>query len=260
MSGAAISAQLESSLQELLKIDVVTELDSTSAWLRKLAAVESVHGRVCLAEAQQQGRGRRGNVWIASPYRNLMLSVGWEYAAWPPAVTALSLAVGVAVARALRSVDVPGVGLKWPNDILWRDRKLGGILIDVSGESSAGCTLIIGLGINVRVATAQARQIDQPWVDTAEILGAAVDRNRLAAACLREIGATCVAFPEGGDDWRSEWDHLHVLAGREVSVRGDRFRISGVVLGVDESGALLLDGADGCRHRFTHGEVSVRRR
>ena len=135
----------------IAEIEIHAELDSTNSRLMRLAACDSVPlGTVCLAECQTQGRGRIGRVWHTPPGGNICLSLLWRFNDFN-AFSGLSLAIGVAIVRALRTAGVEGVGLKWPNDILWRERKLGGILVEVSGEAHDNHSVVIGIGLNVHI-------------------------------------------------------------------------------------------------------------
>ncbi|MHB8347056.1 MAG: bifunctional biotin--[acetyl-CoA-carboxylase] ligase/biotin operon repressor BirA [Acidiferrobacterales bacterium] len=234
------------------------EVDSTSLELLRMPGV-SAHGQVCITETQSSGRGRRGRGWIATPYANLMLSVAWCFDEGLSAVAGLSLAAGVAAARALREFGVEQAGLKWPNDLLWNERKLGGLLVDLRGEASGPCMIVAGVGINVRIAEHDGRAIDQPWVDLATILGGIVDRNRLAALLIRQLARMLQRFAhEGLAPFREEWVSCHHYQGRRVRLAGAGPASEGVVQGIDQNGALLVLDDDGNVRAFHSGEVSLR--
>ncbi|MDX1654152.1 MAG: biotin--[acetyl-CoA-carboxylase] ligase, partial [Candidatus Competibacteraceae bacterium] len=175
-----IRAQLSPSVQgRLAQLEVFDQIDSTNSYLLTRAKAGAPGGSVCLAERQSAGRGRRGRQWISPFAANLYLSVLWRYPDGPALLSGLSLAVGVAMARALEGVGVVGVGLKWPNDLLWRDQKLGGILLEFGGESSGPCQVVTGVGLNVTMPKEPALDIDQPWPDLTTVLGLGLSRNRL---------------------------------------------------------------------------------
>lgn len=253
-------ALAESVMAILGPLEVLRQVDSTSSELARRMNAGWPSGSVLLAEQQTAGRGRQGRPWQSPFGASLYLSVGAVFALPLVRLGALSLVAGVAVARALEGLGVAGVELKWPNDLMHRGRKLGGILLEVSGESGGPARVITGIGINVHMPGASARRIDQPWTDLATAAGtAAPGRNRLAAAVLNELLPLYGRFAERGvgqiaDDWaRYDW-----LAGREVRVlAGDR-QVEGVARGVDDSGALMVRTGQGLQ-RFLAGEVSVRR-
>ncbi len=239
-------------------IRVIEQVDSTSLELLRSSA-DLVCGEVCVAEAQRAGRGRRGRSWVATPYANLMLSMAWRFDGGFAAIAGLSLAAGVATVRALREFGVEAVGLKWPNDLLWGERKLGGLLVDLRGEAAGPCLVVAGIGINVRIAGRDADQIDQPWIDLAAILERRVDRNRLAAELIRHLAQMFRTFERDGlAPFREEWSAWHHLEGRRVHVTGAQAVCDGVVEGIDANGALLVRDDRGTMHVFNSGEVSVR--
>lgn len=237
---------------------VAEQVDSTSLELLR-ASSDLVCGQVCVAESQNGGRGRRGRSWVTTPYANLMLSMGWRFDGGFAAVSGLSLAAGVAAVRALREFGVDAVGLKWPNDLLWAERKLGGLLIDLRGEAAGPCVAVAGIGINVRIAERDAERIDQPWVDLAAILGGTVDRNRLAAQLIRHFTRMFREFERHGlEPFREEWSASHHFEGRRVHIAGAHAACDGVVEGIDATGALLVRDDHGELRAFNSGEVSLR--
>ena len=239
------------------RIEVLPQAGSTNTVL--LNKVHTMHGAVILAEDQLAGRGRREKHWYATPYRNLMLSVGWVFEQWPAAVTALGLVAAMAVARALRRLGVKDLGIKWPNDLMWHGRKLGGILVDLAGEAGGNCRVVIGTGVNVHLQPSDAVGIDKPWVDLDRILGSPIDRNLLAAAVVDELVLTLKKFPQRGFAADSaEWQRMHVLQGQQVEIVTEQQTLRAQVERVDADGALIVSERSGVTHRFFHGEVSVR--
>lgn len=245
------------------RLDVFAELDSTNRWLLEHAPPP---GRlnVCLAEYQTAGRGRRGRQWHAPLGSGLCLSAAWQFAGTPAGLSALTLAVGVVARRALAATAGLAVGLKWPNDLVWDDRKLGGILLEMVAEAHGGCLVVAGLGLNVAVPAERLREIsDWPGgaVDLAQATGGAVPaRNVLAAALIDGLAALFAGYAEAGfAPYREEWrDADHLKGKRIVWDRGAGGASAGTAAGIDADGALLLrDGADAPR-RIVAGDVSVR--
>jgi BirA family biotin operon repressor/biotin-[acetyl-CoA-carboxylase] ligase len=188
-----------------------------------------------------------------------MLSMSWRFASGAATLSGLSLAAGVAVMRALERYGVRDIALKWPNDVLWGERKLAGLLVDVQGEATGPCTVVLGVGINCRLAKADAARIDQPWADIVGATGAVVDRNKLAAYTIDALAVMFREFAERGlGAFRGQWDRYHAHAGRAVRILQDKLIFEGVAEGVDEQGALSVRAADGQRRLFHSGEVSVR--
>lgn len=259
------AAQIEDAVGQLrpgrLKgLEVHPSLDSTSVYLRNRAESGPGHGYVCLSEAQTAGRGRRGNPWIATPYRNLMLSVAWRYQHWPTSITTMALALGTFIAGAIEAEGAVDVGVKWPNDLVWRGRKLGGILVDVTGESVGPCDVVVGLGLNVLINAEDGARIDQDWVDLVTVLGRDVDRNQLAARSIAAILEVLerLEYEAGQDWWWRDWLRLDVLRQRQVVIRSQTGSVSGRALGIDPAGALIVVDDSGREHHCYQGEVSVR--
>ncbi|HEX9625984.1 MAG TPA: bifunctional biotin--[acetyl-CoA-carboxylase] ligase/biotin operon repressor BirA [Acidiferrobacterales bacterium] len=241
-----------------IAIEVYDEIDSTSLHLLRCPA-DSVDRRVCLAEFQTGGRGRRGRAWMASPYQNLMLSMARRFDGGPARTAGLSLAAGVAVAHTLREYGAAGVGIKWPNDLLWQGRKLAGILVDLRGEADGPTLAVIGVGVNGALSEREAAAIDQPWVALAGITGAAVDRNRLAALLIDALAEMFERFArEGLGPFRADWERYDFYAGRRVRLEAGGEHFDGEAAGIDAQGALLLRDARGGLRAFHAGEVSLR--
>jgi BirA family biotin operon repressor/biotin-[acetyl-CoA-carboxylase] ligase len=252
---SCLSAQATGLLGEL---DVQPVIDSTNAEALRRIAAGAGAGLVCVAEQQTAGRGRRGRNWISPYASNLYMSLVAEFSGGIAATQGLSLAVGVAVTDALQQFGLGNLQLKWPNDILHGDAKLGGILIEMSGDGSGECQLVIGIGLNVGMPAAAAADIDQHWTDINRAVNAEVDRNKLLAAVLGELLPLIFNFEEKGfSHWRQRWLERDAYAGKGVVVRSAEQEITGRVEGIDESGALLLDTGGGIQ--VIHGgEVSLR--
>jgi BirA family biotin operon repressor/biotin-[acetyl-CoA-carboxylase] ligase len=239
-------------------LTVLEEVDSTNRYLLEHAeTLES--GAACLAEAQPAGRGRRGQRWIATPYHNLMLSMLWRFAGGPGELAGLTLAAGVAVADALEAYGLRDVRLKWPNDVLWNDRKLGGLLAEVRGEVNGPTLVVLGVGVNGYLSESHAAEIDQPWADIARISGQPPARNRLAALLLLHLRATLERFAEEGlDPFRRTFERRHHYHGKLVRMVHGTGETTGTVQGIDEHGAIVLRTRSGEQRRFHSGEISLR--
>ncbi|WP_347257639.1 biotin--[acetyl-CoA-carboxylase] ligase [Methylocaldum sp.] len=260
LSETVIQSSLSPSAGRLLGgLDICDEIDSTNTHLMRLAAKGAPSGAVCLAETQTAGKGRIGRSWLSPLGANIYLSVLWRFDDHS-LVAGLSLAVGVAVIRALDRMGIIGVGLKWPNDILWEDRKLGGILLEVAGEAHGGCAVIVGLGLNRYIPPVVGRGIDQAWVDLATVAGAsAPSRNRLAASILSELLPLLNDYRHTGlGPYLAEWRRYHHLTGREVVVRQGDTETAGTVADVTGEGLLVVVCKDGKRREFASGDVRLR--
>ncbi len=258
--------QIESALHPevsslLLDLEIHDSIASTNAYLLSLARQEPASGRVCLAEFQSAGKGRRGRHWVSPFGHNIYLSLLWCYPDGPAAIAGLSLVIGVCVIRVLRSAGIADVGLKWPNDILWQGRKLAGILIEVSGESSGPSHAVVGLGLNFYLPPDSASGIEQAWVDLAHIMGEGVSlqRNQWVAALLNELLPVVADFQAHSlIRYLAEWRSYDCLLGQSVTLYFGEYGHTGVVRGIDDQGQLILEGAQGQNRSFASGEVSFR--
>ncbi len=169
----------------------------------------------------------------------------------------LSLAVAVALVESLERIGITGVAIKWPNDLFWQGRKLGGILVEVGGENSGPCHAVVGIGLNVRIPASIGEGIDQPWTDLAAI-GCDLGRNAICGTILEGQFCALERFASMGPaPFLERWSRYDALVGHRVTVRGPREYREGVAVGIDCDGALLLEEG-GHIVRVTAGEVSVR--
>lgn len=242
-----------------IAIDVLAETDSTNAWLLRLAP-DAAHRHAVFAEGQHTGRGRLGRTWHAQPGRHLLLSFGWYFAAMP--TPGLSLAAGVAVRRALESRGVKDAMLKWPNDLYWRGRKLGGILVETRASMrTPGDRLlaVIGVGVNVAFGDGEERMIGVPAVDLRSIVGHVADRSDVGGQLVNALHACCETFAANGfDAFRDDWDRYNAHAGQRVRILDGNDRCEGQVLGIAANGALRLRLGEGRERVFHAGDVSLR--
>lgn len=251
-----LSREVASRLQAL---DVFREIDSTSDYLKRSQASLMANAiNVCVAEWQSAGRGRRGRHWV-SPYgANLYLSFAAQISEATLGCGGLSLAVAVAVVEALQAYGVKDLGLKWPNDIFYRGRKLAGILLDLSGESGGPYRVIMGIGVNFQVPDRVALEIDQPWADLSQS-GVRLDRNHLTGSIIESLVRTMDLYNDYGlRAFTKDWERYDLVSGRAVELHHEHQpMIRGVARGIDDRGALLIEH-DGVTRSYHAGEVSIR--
>ena len=242
-----------------VRLTLLDEVDSTSTRLASLAQAGAPSGACVVAEWQRAGRGRRGRAWQAGLGSSLTFSILWRFEQGPGHLAGLSLAVAVAVARALEGAGIAGVGVKWPNDLVHDWKKLGGILVETSGEMLGPTAAIVGVGLNYRLGEALARRIDQPATDVASCGPALPSRNVLLAGLLAELVACLERFARDGfAAFRDDWTARHAYAGRRVTVlAGDEPAHVAEVLDVADDGALVV-AAGGATRRLTSAEISLR--
>lgn len=248
-----ICQDLPSDLRARLRLHVFPELDSTSAWLGRLTS--DAGEAVCLAEHQLAGRGRRGRGWLMPFGGGLAMSLRRDVSHWPGVPPRLTLALGVALAEAL---DHDEIGLKWPNDLVARGCKLGGILVELRRRGQE-CVLVAGVGLNVALPAEVA--IDQPWIDLAGLMGERVpSRNVLAARLIAALSRALDDFcAQPAETLLARWSRYDVLSGLPVTVSSASGEVvEGEARGVDAEGRLRLVG-QGREWLLDAGEVSVRR-
>ncbi len=264
---AAIRAALpEQASRRLANLEVAWSIDSTNSELLRRRAPEGAGVDVLLAERQTGGRGRRGRVWASPLAAHLYLSLARAFGGGLARLGGLSLVAGVAVAEALHQLGFGEVRLKWPNDVVVADpeglRKLGGLLIEGSGEHAGPARAVIGLGLNVRMPDAVARALDQPWCDLAGLAPAShgPDRNLVVAMVLAHLLPALDVFDvEGLAPFLRRYAAFDALAGQAVTLYSATATQSGTALGIAEDGALRLRLDDGREQNVHAGEVSVRR-
>jgi BirA family biotin operon repressor/biotin-[acetyl-CoA-carboxylase] ligase len=216
---------------------------------------------VLLAEFQSAGRGRRGRAWLAPPGAGICLSLNWTFLEAPQALGALGLVIGVCVLRALEGLGVKDLALKWPNDLLAQGRKLGGILIELRGESAGPACVVIGIGLNVALGAGLLEKIAATGVAATDLASAGLrsaSRNKVVAAIVSTCLRGLAEFErESLKPFLESWRSADALMGKEVNVTGAQGVSAGVARGIDMHGALLLETPAGVQ-RFLSGDVSVR--
>lgn len=244
-----------------LDVDLVEHVASTNSALMQRASAGAPSGACLVAEIQTAGRGRRGRVWHSAFGGSLTFSLLWRVDKGAASLGGLSLVAGLAIVRALRTLGIgeSQVGLKWPNDVVAGPRKLAGVLIESQGDMLGPTAVVIGVGINVNLPEGVKAAIDQPVTDVQSLLGAAVSRNALLAATLRELVGMLDQFQAlGFKAFRSEWTAAHALHGKPVRVlAADGGVIDAVVRDVAEDGSLIV-AHHGRAQVIASGEVSLR--
>jgi len=247
------------SLASAFDIRWVEECASTNSALLDASFGSDGRAHVLVATQQSAGRGRRGRQWLAWPGASLTFSVLWRFAPAAPAPAGLSLVVGLALARALERVGIPSVMLKWPNDVLVHGAKIAGILVEVSPERGGALTAVIGIGLNLRLPADAVIPAQKGGVtDLARELGEVPAREALLATILSELHPMLMAYASSGfAQLRKIWQQRNAFANLAVRVSGDGLDVTGLCLGVDEEGALLVRTVDST-HRIYAGDVSLR--
>ncbi|AEX03301.1 bifunctional biotin--[acetyl-CoA-carboxylase] ligase/biotin operon repressor BirA [Klebsiella michiganensis] len=238
------------------RVTVLPVIDSTNQYLLdRLSELQS--GDACVAEYQQAGRGRRGRKWFSPFGSNLYLSMYWRLEQGPAAAIGLSLVIGIVIAEVLQSLGADKVRVKWPNDLYLQDRKLSGILVELTGKTGDAAQIVSGAGINLMMRRVESDVVNQGWISLQEA-GISIDRNTLAACLIKELRAGFKLFEnEGLAPYLTRWEKLDNFINRPVKlIIGDK-EIFGISRGIDAQGALLLE-QDGVVKPWIGGEISLR--
>lgn len=238
------------------RVTVLPVIDSTNQYLLdRLSELQS--GDACVAEYQQAGRGRRGRKWFSPFGSNLYLSMYWRLEQGPAAAIGLSLVIGIVIAEVLQSLGADKVRVKWPNDLYLQDRKLSGILVELTGKTGDAAQIVSGAGINLMMRRVESDVVNQGWISLQEA-GISIDRNTLAARLIKELRASLQLFEqEGLVPYLKRWEKLDNFINRPVKlIIGDK-EIFGISRGIDAQGALLLE-QDGVVKPWIGGEISLR--
>jgi BirA family biotin operon repressor/biotin-[acetyl-CoA-carboxylase] ligase len=262
LAAANIREHLSADVKDrLTRLDVAWSTASTNTELVERPYPAQGRSEVLLAEFQTAGRGRRGRSWLAPPGGAVCLSLSWTFPGVPRDAGSLSLAIGVSVLRALVARNVPNVRLKWPNDVLIGDRKLGGILIELRAEAAGPACVVVGIGLNVALGGDLLETIAATGlraVDLVSVTNAPVSRNALAGQIVENCVRGLLRFErEGLKPFVEEWRDADALHARPLDVSlGDQV-VRGLGRGIDLSGALLVETPQGLQ-KFLSGEVTVR--
>ncbi len=260
-SAAILDALSPASAARLAQLDGFPEIGSTNAYLMAQPAPDIGMHRVAIAGHQTAGRGRGDKRWLSAPGSSLCLSIAHTFRERPENLSALTLAVGVAAVRALRDTGIDDVMLKWPNDIVACDGKLGGMLAESHCTSAANASVVVGIGINLDLPPAILESVDSDWahspVDLKTILGRPVSLEPLSALMIDHIDDALHAFEKHGlHAFVQSWSERDWLRGRDITVQRPGGPVSGTASGIDRDGALLLQAGTSTT-RIISGSILV---
>jgi BirA family biotin operon repressor/biotin-[acetyl-CoA-carboxylase] ligase len=236
-------------------LQILDEVKSTNTYLMKNKT--AAHATCVAAHVQTNGKGRRGRTWVSQLGASLTFSLIWRFQCGAAALSGLSLAVGVALIRALNSLGVNDAQLKWPNDVLVGGNKLVGILIELQGDLEGPSAAVIGVGFNLNLTKKVLDSIDQPAIDLASVK--VIDQNILLGTLLKHLADVLSSFEAHGFiGLRDEWLRYHAYHNKSVRMLlPNGTDVHGVVQGVADDGILLVETALGLQ-RFSAGEISLR--
>lgn len=237
-------------------VNVLPVIDSTNQYLlERLDKLKS--GDACIAEYQQAGRGRRGRQWFSPFGTNLYLSMYWRLEQGPAAAIGLSLVIGIVIAEVLQQLGAHDVRVKWPNDLYLNDKKLAGILVELTGKTGDAAQIVMGAGINLTMKSVASEVVNQGWINLQQV-GLNIDRNQLAISLITELRQALVHFErEGLTPFLSRWKQLDNYINRPVKLIIGEREVFGIARGINEQGGLLLE-QDGLIKAWVGGEISLR--
>lgn len=238
------------------RLAVIPVIDSTNQYLlERMDELQS--GDACVAEYQQAGRGRRGRQWFSPFGSNLYLSMYWRLEQGPLAAMGLSLVIGIVTAEVLQALGASDVRVKWPNDLYLKDRKLAGILVELTGKTGDAAQIVIGTGINLAMNSPDTNVVNQGWINLQEA-GVTIDRNKLAASLVNQMRESLQLFErEGLAPFIERWSELDNFINRPVKLLIGEREVLGIARGIDQQGGLILE-QDGVRKSWVGGEISLR--
>lgn len=236
-------------------IEVFSKINSTNTYLKGQLPPPSGQFRIAIAEHQTAGRGRHGRQWISTPGGSLCLSLAYRFPQSSPGFSelyALTLALGIAVADALSGIGVAEVKLKWPNDLLVGDAKLGGILTETITRGDSDVIVIVGIGLNIEISPDLSKDQDAAWALSATCLSAVMSEPpslaRLSELVIESLISACRTFAANGfAEYVERFPVYDWLAGKTVVVDTPDSTVEGAAAGIADDGALCVDTESGRR-------------
>jgi len=244
-------------------VEVFEQIESTNSYLMQQAGPEAGRFRTAVTDNQTAGRGRQGKIWQSPPGSGLCLSMAYTFTRKPTDLSALTLAIGVGVIESLGDHEIGGLQLKWPNDIVANDGKLGGILTETRMSAQDALTVVTGVGLNIDLGGGLDLGDEEPGaLGVADLRSHVIDvpsAERLAATLIGGLQQTFVAFEQGGFGvYADRWPDYDWLQGRELVVDNAGRGVSGTGAGIAADGALLLETRDAGIQRITSGTVTMK--
>lgn len=233
---------------------VFDEIDSTNEYLLKHYQTLP-QGSVCLAEQQTAGRGRRGRTWYSPQSENVYFSILWHYPTEDAAhISSLSLVISLIIAESLQAQQVENIQIKWPNDIYYCGKKMGGILIETKADRS-GIHLVIGIGLNLGMTKVDENIVTQAWSDLSRYQ---FERNALVCRLAYELQKNLKIYPlVGFEHYAERWQAFDIFRDQPVKLVTEGSEIHGISRGINQHGELLLE-QNGVITPFGIGEMSLR--
>lgn len=238
-------------------LHVLNSIDSTNRYLKELPPGPALE--MCCAESQTQGRGRFGRHWHSPFGENIYCSSRWSLSCDLEQLSGLSLVTSLAVIATINQLNSSsGIQLKWPNDILWNNKKLCGSLIEIITQSGSTPQVIIGIGLNVNTDTQNQPLLDKPWCSLFELFQQQFNRNKLIAMLMVQLEGYLSQFVlQGLAAFLDEWELYDSLKGQFCTVTHLSESITGLACGINPKGQLALLDKQGLMHYCSSGDTTL---
>mgnify|MGYP001814790345 CR=1 FL=1 len=256
-----IRQRLGEATAKLETLEVFAEIESTNSYLMQQPGPREGNVRVAVTDNQTAGRGRHGRSWQTPAGAGLCLSIAYTFSSRPDNLPAMTLAVGLGVVNALQEHGVESVLLKWPNDLVARDSKLGGILTEVQSRAEGPISVVSGIGLNLDLSAYPELDLQGDWaqrvIDLKSHAKSIPDKNALASSIVKRLCRLLPDYEAGGfGQFRGQWQQHDWLRGRFVTIETPKQKISGVGTGIADDGALLVDTGNAGIQRVSSGTVT----
>ncbi|MCH9755824.1 MAG: biotin--[acetyl-CoA-carboxylase] ligase [Gammaproteobacteria bacterium] len=256
LSEKSIRESFHSPFIPSLNLHVFASIDSTNRFLKTQPYTQGV--TCCVSETQTKGRGRFGRHWHSPFGENIYCSVSLRIDGDPSLLSGLSLVVSLAMHTVLQKHSHQSIAIKWPNDLLWNDKKLAGTLIEMTAEGNNSTDIIIGIGLNINSVTSPQKNIDKPWCSLSEITQQVFDRNTLISELLSTLIEYLHEFKQKGFiAFQKSWNALDYLKNRTFTISQPTGSITGKGCGVNNAGYLQLKDQTGVLHTLSSGDTTL---
>ena len=248
---------IEKEIPANIELEVLETTNSTMDYFK--TDIDHNRIKVCLAETQTAGRGRFNRHWHTPFAQNINLSLQYRFAKNLDQLSGLSTMIGLSLCQSLeKQTAITSLKLKWPNDLIYADKKLGGILIEINASTDDWCNAVIGIGINVNSEQRHGQSISQAWTSLRQINQQYFDRNLLCVQLLNDLLINLSVFTKTGlNTFIQQWKPRDYLYGKTITLENFNQSVTGKAQGINQRGHLLLKLADQKIIEYSSGEVSI---
>lgn len=238
-------------------LDVFEVLTSTNEYLKSFKHQTEI--KICLTEKQTHGKGRLNREWYSPFGQNIYLSCYYPFRKDMSELAGLSLVTSLAIIKVLKLYGIAqNLFVKWPNDILYENKKISGSLVEIQGETNGVSHAVIGIGVNVNMIHHSSRHISQPWTSMKKILNVYIDRNDFCSSLINHLISYLHKFTlHGFAVFTEEWLQADCLTNKVVMLKNINEKVQGQVVGINEQGFLIVRLLDGAMRIFSSGDTSI---